>query len=43
MNKIKYFLPISLNNLLKTIRNKTKKKLIVESKDQSLKLYSDND
>ena len=40
MNKIKYFLPPFLTDLLKTIRNK-KKKLVVEPKDQSLELYSD--
>ena len=42
MNKIKYLLPPFLIDLLKIIRNKTKKnKFTAEPKSQSLELYSD--
>jgi ubiquinone/menaquinone biosynthesis C-methylase UbiE len=42
MNKIKYFLPPFLIDLLKIIRNKTKKNsTISEPNSQSLELYSD--
>lgn len=42
MNKIRYFLPPFLIDLLKIIRNKAKKKIFkVEPKSQSLELYND--